>query len=308
MWSLLFIIVAGGVLSLLYIRAVRERRCVRDVEQRRQYLRIVMRVLASERALSTTFPLIELRHSRLLLSEVIASLVSMTYGVDSVRLRHIVERYDLDTLVLRRAVWSVGYSRARYLSLLESLPIRHFVVERVRRFASDRNRYVRFYAVMVQIAADASTSLHLLSDYRDRLSMYELSAVMQLLCLGALPIAYAPLLTSSNVNLQLLGINIVCRFGATDAEAQLLRMVASPTCDVRREALDALCGLGSSLRSAAVVAYVASLDDVARRRLLRRMAHQGYSVTTAEALFGVKSRPYFERIVNSHKRNIVCSC
>ena len=103
-----------------------------------------------------------------------------------------------------------------------------------------RNRYVRFYALMTQLAAEPATSLRRMAEYDYPFSACEVSEIMAMLRRGLLPIAYEPLVGSPNRNLRMVGLGIVRQFGIEEAERLLLAMVAA-----KRSTRSARCAVRS---------------------------------------------------------------
>ena len=119
------------------------------------------------------------------------------------------------------------------------------------RYMRSRNRYVRFYALMTQLAAEPATSLRRMAEYDYPFSACEVSEIMAMLRRGLLPIAYEPLVGSPNRNLRMVGLGIVRQFGIEEAERLLLAMVARERVpELGREALDTLCSMRCSLEAA----------------------------------------------------------
>lgn len=119
---------------------------------------------------------------RRLIAEDIADLVDSTYGLDPAPLRRIVERQRLDVFLLRRIRRNGGYRRAYYLHLLSRMPVDEKTVRAVERYTHSRNRYVRFCALSVQMMADMSALSSKIDAYSHRLSYFELSEVLRMLC------------------------------------------------------------------------------------------------------------------------------
>lgn len=283
------------------------RRQRRDELLARQYLHIVVLSLMSDEADEPCFPRINTAGGRLVLSETLARLVSSTYGLDAEPLHRILVRAGLQEYLLRRAHRSQGYRRARYLSLLSRLPIDRAAAASAERYTGDAHRAVRFYALMVQLAADPSLAFHLIAAYPDALSAFELSEVMSMLRRGVLPVAYEPLIESPNRNLKSLGMAIVRQFGIEEAEENLLRIAASEEAgELGREALYTLCSMRRPVVRREVIHRVKRMSAPERKALLRYMALEGYSEAALGSLFSGEETPYFESIVLSYKRCLVC--
>ena len=274
-------------------RLRRRRRRGRDAVLQRKYLHIVMLALFSGGEEAPRFPLLRRAGARRLLIETVGRLVAATYGLDPAPLRRIVVQYGLDGWLLRRIRFAQGYRRARYLMLLSRLPAGDDIGAEAARYMRSRNRYVRFYALMTQ--------------YDYPFSACEVSEIMAMLRRGLLPIAYEPLVGSPNRNLRMVGLGIVRQFGIEEAERLLLAMVARERePELGREALYTLCSMRCSLRRREVAGRIASMSRAERKALMRYMAREGYAPAVLRRLFGDRERPYYESLIHSYKRSLVC--
>ena len=147
--------------------ALRERRRRgHDAMLRAKYLHALMLALSGGERRMPYFPLFGHPGTRLLLCETIAGLVSITYGLDTALLRHAIDRYGLDRWMLRHVRRCRGYRRARALALLACLPSDETMAAAVAPYLRSRNRYVRFYALTVQLAADPAHALRYIESFR----------------------------------------------------------------------------------------------------------------------------------------------
>ena len=286
-------------------RLRRRRRRGRDAVLQRKYLHIVMLTLFSGGEETPRFPLLRRAGARRLLIETVGRLVAATYGLDPAPLRRIVVQYGLDGWLLRRIRFAQGYRRARYLMLLSRLPAGDGIGAEAARYMRSRNRYVRFYALMTQLAAEPATSLRRMAEYDYPFSACEVSEIMAMLRRGLLPIAYEPLVESPCRNLRVVGLNIVRQFGIEEAERQLLRIVAGDEVpEVGREALYTLCTLRRPLTRRRVSRRLAVMSPAERKALMRYMAAEGYSPGLLRRLFDARERSYCESLVQSYKRSL----
>ena len=275
-------------------RLRRRRRRGRDAVLQRKYLHIVMLALFSGGEEVPRFPLLRRAGARRLLIETVGRLVAATYGLDPAPLRRIVVQYGLDGWLLRRIRFAQGYRRARYLMLLSRLPAGDGIGAEAARYMRSRNRYVRFYALMTQLAAEPATSLRRMAEYDYPFSACEVSEIMAMLRRGLLPIAYEPLVGSPNRNLRMVGLGIVRQFGRERVP------------ELGREALYTLCSMRCSLRRREVAGRIASMSRAERKALMRYMAREGYAPAVLRRLFDDRERPYYESLIHSYKRSLVC--
>lgn len=306
------LLTAAGTATLFVLtvrRSVRQRRQEQWGEPMRlKYLRIILAWMLSGAHGLPAFPLISRRGARRLLSETVARLAVSTYGLDPKPLKRIVKAHRLDERLLARARSSLGSRRARYLLYLSALPLDADFSARLEPFSRSRRRCVRFYALLARLACDPQKALTLIGAYREPFTPLELSELVALLRRGMLPIAYEPLLEAPDANFRLLGMAIVRQFGIEEAEKQLLRIAANPACgELAAEAVYTLTALHRPVGRPQVAACCARMSAAQRKSLLRYMAREGYAVRALEPLFRGEERPYFEALVDSYKRTIVCS-
>lgn len=300
--------VIAGLLGLRLRRTLAARRKSKREVLRERYLRTLLQALVSGTSQVPAFILIRNPEARMILAEVLSGVVAATYGLDTELLREVVIRYRLEELLLLHARRSSGYMQAYYLSLLASLPVRREVVAQVATWSHSPNRYVRFYAMLVPVAADASVAVRLMEAYPESFSAFEIAEITSLLRRGVFPVAYEPLVSSHNRNLCAVGLSVVRQFGIEEAEDSLLQIVARDDApELSREALYTLCSLQRSLEHGEVMRCVARMDTEDRRALLRYMALEGYASHSLKPLFDEKEYPYSEALVESYKRCLVCS-
>ncbi|MBO5875808.1 MAG: hypothetical protein J6Q20_04730 [Alistipes sp.] len=295
-----------GVAS--FVQRVRIKRLAKLEELLRQrYMRIITAVMLSKESLPLRFPMIKYRGAREVLARVLSAVASSVYGPDSAILGRIASDNGVDEWLLHRIGRSRGMVRAYYMSQLAALPLASAVVVRVREYADDKNRFVRFYALLVRIANDTSSALRHLSEFGEPLSDFEIAEIMALLRRGMLPVACEPLLMSGSRNLQLVGIYIAREFGVEEAKPLLVEIATTQTDeDVARAAIYALVALHSSFNTRNLMASVRSMSADDRQRLCRRLVLEGYSAAALERLFGAREGVYAERLVSTYKRRIVC--
>lgn len=300
--SVCLAVAAVGLLAVFTAETLRLRRQGSDCVLRRRYLHIVMLALFAGERVVPRFPMLRRRGARLLLAETLAGIISLTYGLDVALLRRIVGRYRLDEWLLSRARHAQGYRRARFLALLAALPVGREVARQTARYLRSRNRYVRFYALMIRLTAEPSAALRCISEYSRPFSDAEVAEITALLRRGVLPVAYEPLVASACPNLRRVGLSIVRQFGIVQAEPLLLKMLSDRE---GIEALYTLCALRRPLVRREVVGFVSRLDSGERRALMRYMARTGYSPRLLLRLFDRDECAYYNTIVQSYKRCLV---
>lgn len=240
------------------------------------------------------------------LAELIATVLGSTYGLDPAPAQRLMARWHLDQWLLRRVRRSRGLRRAHYLKLMADLPLSPETAARVVRYADDPSRAVRFMTLLVRLAASPAQALRLLAAFADPFTPIEVAEILALLRRGLLPIAYRPLLLSPHDNLRRIGLALVGQFGIEEAEPHLLDLLADREARLAERSLYVLALLHRPLRRRAVTGFVRCMDLAERRRLLRFLAHEEYSLDQVRALFRSAELPYYERIVGSYKRSLVC--
>ena len=272
--------------------AARRRREQWGNAVRGEYLRLVLLALAEgdTDGASGRFPGIGRVGARHALAEVLSRLAASTYGLDNRPLRRIVRENGLES----------------YLLLLSRLPLEAQTDAAVARYTASRNPYVSFYALMTRLAFDPTMALRLVGEFARPFTVYEVSEVMATLRRGVLPVAYEPLLDSSDRNLRIVGLNIVRQFGIEEAERQLLGIVRNGPQELAREAVYTLCALHRPLARREVADFVRGMNAADRKALLRSMAREGYSARAVGALSPEPERAYYRSLVDSYKCRIVC--
>ncbi len=298
------VLVLGG----FWLRDVlRGRYCVRDAVLRDRYRHAVVAALLADRDTTVRFPLLHRPGARRLAVEAVGEVLGATYGVETAVLRRAVRFYGLDCWLLHEVRRSRGYRRADSLLLLAQLPVDSGIARAIGRYLRDRSRYVRFAALMVQLAAEPAAATRRLGGYPSPLSVCETAEILALLRRGLLPLAWEPLLGARESNLRRLGVAVVRQFGVEAAVPRLHRMVAEDSdAQVARDALYALCALRQRLDPHWIAGRVATLGEMERRALLRFLAAEGYAPSVVEALFGEEEYPYFERMTRSYKSTLAC--
>lgn len=242
-----------------------------------------------------------------LLAEVAAEVITSLYGVDPAPLGTVLARYGVEEWLLRSVRHSRGCRRARYLRLMADLPLSKRTQDAVERYRHDAAREVRFCALLVQLAATPSQVLRLIAAFEYPLTAVEVAEVLHLLRRGVLPIAYQPLLEAAAPNLRRIGLALVAQFGIEEAEPQLLQQLAAG-CDEEwaERTIAVLAVMRRPLRRRLFQTCLAAMEPASRRRLLRLMAREEYTAEQIRMLFGEPDLPYYERLVGSYKRSLVC--
>lgn len=223
-------------------------------------------------------------------------------AVDS--LREVMIYYDLERKLVARAVRSRGAERAYMLALLSRMPLGKEISEIIEaRFGEDADRQVQFYAMMCAVAGDRDFVGHV-SAFKSRLTRYEMAELVTLLCRDMCAVAYTPLVRSQNHNLCMLGITLVRRIDAIEAERELRRLVVEGVGVLRLEAVYVLVSLRGNISGVSLRRWICNSPRSERRSLCRHFVRSGYSIRTLRALFGAEECNEAERMLNTYKCRI----
>lgn len=139
------------------------------------------------------------------------------------------------------------------------------------------------------------------------LSLCEVAHLTATLVANNAPVAYTPLLSSRNRNLQLVGLYIVYHFGFVDAEHLVQQMVGSREPTVATLAIHTLCSICGDMRTRGVIAHFERLSAPRRLALMRHAVQSCYSPQSVAHLLNTQERHEFEGRVSSYKCSILCS-
>lgn len=139
------------------------------------------------------------------------------------------------------------------------------------------------------------------------LSLCEAAHLTSTLLANNAPIAYTPLLSSRNRNLQLVGLHLVYHFGFIDAEHLIQQMVASREPTISVLALHTLCSICGNMRTRGVVAHFERLSERRRLAIVRHAVQSCYSPQSLAHLLNRQEQQEFEGRVSSYKSSILCS-
>ena len=288
------------------LRARRLRRLEEVLSQR--YMRIVTAIILSNESLPYRFPMLEYRGAREIFARVLAVASRSVYGPDTAIIGRIAINNGIDIWLLHKIRHSKGYRRAYYISLLAALPITSGIVDQVARYDNDKNRFVRFYTLLIRISNDTSSALRSLAEFKEPLNDFEIAEIMAMLRRGLLPVACEPLLASNSRNLRILGLNIAREFGVEETKPLLLEIaVSEDDAEIAQTAIYALVAMRSSLANRRIATSIRNMPTDERRTLCRRLALEGYSASALRRLFGAQDGKFAEHLVATYKCRIICT-
>ena len=269
--------------------------CLRDT-----YIKQIVQFLHSEQSALLCAGSVR---SRLALAEAIYVVVSHTYGNDVEQLRTIVEQNKLAGLLLRRTKFCCGAKRAHILMLLSTIPITDEIITKIERYTHSRDKDVRMSALTAILAAKPSAAIQTIASLEFDLSPFDTTRIIALLRRGLLPIAYEPLLASTNRNLRILGLAIVRSFGIEIAEKHLHKIITTEEdISVINETIYTLASMGRPLGHTKIRERLAAMPARKRKELCRHLTVEGYSLSAVQSLFTERESVYAESLINSYKR------
>lgn len=244
---------------------------------------------------------------RELLLEAVYQVVSHTYGIPISAFRRVVGVNRLDEFLMRRIAWSSGADRARWLLRASVVALSEEQIARLRRYLHSGDAIVRSSALLALLSLQPSRAMQTLASLHYHLSPSDVVRIITLLRRGVMPIAYEPLLKSSNRNVQMLGLAIVRSFGIDIAEKHLHTIISTTTdYTLVREVIYTLSSLGRPLGRDKLKARLCDMTQDERRDLCRYLSVEGYSVAALRTLFTEQEICMNESLIKSYKRDLIC--
>lgn len=294
-------ILSAYILSTL--RRLQRRR--RNNSQRDIYIKQVVTLLQNESSRHNRI-YASSTHSRLALAEAIYIVMSHTYGNDMERLRPVMEMNNLERTLIREISIRRSANRAHLLTLLSAIPIHEQTIQHIERYTNSDDKDIRIGALTALLAAKPSEAIRTIASLDFELSPFDTARIIALLRRGLLPIAYEPLLASSNRNLRILGLAIVRSFGIEIAEKRLHKIIAAEDdVSVVSETIYTLASLGRPLGHTRIRERLAAMPAHKRKELCRHLTVEGYSLAAVRSLFTERESLYAESLINSYKRALV---
>ncbi len=271
------------------------------------YLRyLLMSDLRSERYVQQIALLSSTTH-KWIASRVIMELTPIIYRVDTLPLASLSSMLSLPDFLIRQASRPSPLRRLWALMLYSKLPLSSSELPRLAPFALDKDRRVRFFALMATINCDSANAVRHIASYPDTMTQFEISQLLATLTQGTLAVAYQPMLRSDSANLKLLGVAIVRHFGMESAERELRNLVAQRGFgEVRLEALYTMASMQLLISTPPIFAFVGSMSALERGRFVRYLASVGYSQRVVDSFAPAADKAHYASVVNSYKSAIRC--
>lgn len=228
------------------------------------------------------------------------------YGNALYRLSLVVEVCEVDYYLLRR-IHREGINRKTLLAKLSRLTHATTVVEHAEIYIDSEQHSTRFHAIAALVAARPDRAIRYITKIDDLLTWYEVALLTQLMRRAGAPIAYTPLLTSHNRNLQLIGIYLCDHFSIIDAESHLQRLAESGDSELSYMALLTLCSIRGDLSSPHTGAALLQLAPYQRKAFIRHAVQACYSLRSCAKHLSQQERAIFAQHIDSYKCRIVCN-
>ncbi len=165
----------------------------------------------------------------------------------------------------------------------------------------------RFGEITTLIEAYPDQAIRYIARLDYRLSWYDVALLVQLMRRVGTPIAYTPLLTSQNCNLQLIGLYICEHFSIVDAESHLQRLACSEDSEISYISLLSLCSIRGNISTDEVGEALDRLLPYQRATFLRHAVQACYSLRSCAHRLNKAEYRLFSQRINSYKCHIVCN-
>jgi hypothetical protein len=228
------------------------------------------------------------------------------YGNALHRLTLIVEVCEADFHLLHsvNSHWGRGKQMLAKLSCMTHATA---VIEYAEKCLNEKCRDTHFYATAALISARPERAIRYIAQLEDALTWYEVALLTKLMRRASVPIAYTPLLTSQNRNLQLIGIYLCEHFSIVDAEPHLQRLAESEESDLAYPALLTLCSIRGNISSPQVGSTLARLAPHQRATFIRHAVQACYALNSCAKYLSREEQRLFRQQIDSYKCRIVCN-
>lgn len=289
------------------LNKIRERRHKRQLRLCESYIRQITKILFTDECLEI-YPQPNNTIRRTALSEALYLTLSHTYGNGYTIIRELARRYRLDIFLQQRIRWSYGYQRAHALMLLSTIPSNYSSMYLFRRYLHSHNNDIRTAALLAALASNPSKAIPTIASIPVKLSPLDIFRIIGLLRRGLFPIAYEPLLMSSNRNLKMLGLAIVRSFGIETADKHLQNILSTEAdYEIIHETIYTISTLGRPLKHNIIRKRISHMSQRRRKQLCRHLTQAGYSISAIRCIFSSNETLYSESIIKSFKRSLTCS-
>jgi hypothetical protein len=218
-----------------------------------------------------------------------------------------MEVCGLDCYILNLAKRNNDTERVYTLSKLSRLAPSTMAIECAEIYVEDENREVRFYSMATLVATRPERAIRYIAKFDSPLSLHEVAILAHLMHRAGAPVAYTPLLTSQNRNLQLIGIYISNLFSIADAEPHLQQLVESDECEIAYVALQTLCSIRGDISSQSTGYALKRLAPFQRATFIRHAVQECYSLHPCKHHLSAEEQTLFLQLLSSYKCRIACN-
>lgn len=293
-----FAVVQMGYVAYKRIRSFAVARCV---------ARISKMIMAEEEPDDVEIRSLRYRFSMGVVLDSAIFVAEKIYGLQLHRLMLIIEVCELDYYLLGCVRRSRGARRVHNLSKMSFLTNATMVAEYAEVYMDKGCSDTNFYAMAALVAARPERAMQYLERCKFSLNLHEVAVISYLMHRAGVALAYTPMLSSPNRNLQMVGIYLANHFSLLDAEEQLQRLVCSEDEEVAYMALLTLCAIHGDISTCQVGRAVQSLAPHQRIAFILRAVYNCYSLSSCEHHLSNEERAIFSHRINSYKCRIVCN-
>ena len=293
-----FVVVQVGSAAYRRLRSYAVARCVAKISEM---------IMAEEEPSDKAMRSLRRRYSVGVVLDSVLFVAAELYGGALNRLVLIIEVCGLDYYLLGVVRESRGVRRVRNLSKMSLLTNATLVAEYAEAYMEEGCDDTRFYAMAALIAARPERSMHYLAKFDSPLTLHGAAVIAHLMRRAGTAIAYTPLLSSSNRNLQMMGVCLTHHFALADVEPHLQRLLGSEDGEVAYMALHALCTIRGDISTSQVGQLLQQLAPHQRLAFILRAVHNCYSLRSCAHHLSCEEQESFSQRVNSYKCRIVCN-
>ena len=247
------------------------------------------------------------RFTKKVLLDAVLFISEHIYGTATNRIALIVEVCGLDYYILNQIEGKRDTERANLLAKLSRLAPLTVTVEYAEIYIEDGNRDSRFYSMVALVATRPERAVQYITRFNSPLTLHETAILANLIHRIGAPIAYTPLLTSQNRNLQLLGIYISNLFAIADAEPHLQQLIESDEREIAYIALLTLCSVRGDISSQNTGYALRRLLQFQRTTFIRHAVLECYSLHSCAQLLSTEEQTLFSQRLSSYKCRILCN-
>lgn len=255
-------------------------------------------------------PAPELKHKSdlALVGNILETMCLMCNGYDRRRVNDIVLHYNLGDFLRRKARQGNPYQKALCLRQLSLLGCDAQIAESLSEFEDSSNEYVRSYTLLARINHSPECSIAAIQAHPYPLTPISITEIITQLRRGYIPIAYEPMIMSSNNNLVELGLGIIRHFRINDALPTLYRLASTTAQPAIESVLVSIVTLHGNLAKQPVTESISQLPRNIRKKLYRHVTTEGYSLSAlAEVCSNERNSSlggYLDELAGSYKRTL----